>query len=125
MSLPAFSPGVRAEAARHYEARLISGETQNDIWRAGLDLTLDPGWKTYWRMPGDAGIPPQFDWSGSSNVKSVTVLWPAPTRFTDDGGETGGYKGRVVFPLDMIAEDTGTPVTFKRAPRLGVCYIIC
>jgi len=125
MSLPAFSPGVRAEAARHYEARLISGETQNDIWRAGLDLTLDPGWRTYWRMPGDAGVPPQFDWSGSSNVKSVTVLWPAPMRFTDDGGETVGYKGRVVFPLDVIAEEAGKPIALKLAVFLGVCDVIC
>jgi len=125
LSLPAFSASVRAGAARHYEARLISGETQNGIWRAGLDLTLDKGWKTYWRMPGEAGVPPQFDWSGSSNVKSVTVLWPAPTRFTDDGGETVGYKGHVVFPLDIIAEDAGKPADLRLAVFLGVCDVIC
>ena len=62
------------------------------------------GWKTYWRMPGDAGIPPQFDWSGSQNVKSVEVLWPAPQRFIDSGGETVGYKDRVVFPLRIVPD---------------------
>src|SRR5712671_1811022 len=115
MSLPAISPGVRAGTERHYEARLINGETQNGKWRVGLDLTLDQGWKTYWRMPGDAGVPPQFDWAGSNNVRSVTVLWPAPTRFADDGGETVGYKNRVVFPLDVIAEDAGMPIALKLA----------
>jgi DsbC/DsbD-like thiol-disulfide interchange protein len=125
LGLPAFSVAARAGVGRHYEARLIGGETQNGIWRAGLDLTLDKGWKTYWRMPGDAGVPPQFDWSGSRNVKSVTVLWPVPTRFTDDGGETVGYKGRVVFPLDIIAEDMGKPATLKLAAFLGVCDVIC
>lgn len=125
LSLPAFSLAARAGAERHYSARLIGGETQNGIWRAGLDLTLDEGWKTYWRMPGEAGVPPQFDWLGSRNVKSVTVLWPAPTRFTDDGGETVGYKDRVVFPLDIIAEDAGKPVALKLAAFLGVCDVIC
>jgi DsbC/DsbD-like thiol-disulfide interchange protein len=125
LGLPALSLTANAGAGRHYTARLIGGETQNGIWRAGLDLTLDDGWKTYWRMPGEAGVPPQFDWSGSGNVASVAVLWPAPTRFTDDGGETVGYKGRVVFPLDIIAEDTGKPVTLKLAAFLGVCDIIC
>lgn len=125
LSLPAFSLAAKAGAERHYEARLISGETQNGIWRAGLDLTLDEGWKTYWRMPGEAGVPPQFDWSGSGNVKSVTVLWPAPTRFSDTGGETVGYKGRIVFPLDIIAEDGGKPVILKLAAFLGVCDVIC
>ena len=125
LGLPALSPVAKAGAGRHYSARLIGGETQNGIWRAGLDLTLDEGWKTYWRMPGDAGVPPQFDWSKSRNVKSVTVLWPAPMRMTDAGGETVGYKGRVVFPLDIIAEQAGKPVDLMLEAFLGVCDVIC
>ena len=60
--------------------------------RAGIELRLAPGWKTYWRYPGDSGIPPRFDFAKSRNVKSVTVRWPAPQRLTDESGTSIGYK---------------------------------
>src|SRR5581483_2066000 len=53
--------------------------------RAGIELRLEPGWHTYWRYPGDAGVPPHFDFAGSQNVKAVTVLWPAPQRIEEQG----------------------------------------
>ena len=60
--------------------------------RAGIEIRLDPGWKTYWRYPGDSGVPPTLDFAGSENVKSVTALWPAPQRFADGaGGHSIGY----------------------------------
>ncbi|MBK1870458.1 protein-disulfide reductase DsbD domain-containing protein [Aestuariivirga sp. YIM B02566] len=123
--LPALSLAARAETGRHYTVRLISGETQNGIWRAGLDITLEQGWKTYWRMPGDAGVPPQFDWAGSKNVKSVSILWPAPKRYSDDGGETVGYKERVVFPLDVTPEQAGRPMDLALEAFFGVCDVVC
>lgn len=125
LGLPAFSLVAHAGTVPRYSARLIGGETVAGNWRAGLDLVLDKGWKTYWRVPGDAGVPPEFDWSRSRNIKSVTVLWPAPKRFIDKGGETIGYKDRVVFPLDVVAEDPGQPVELALAAFLGVCEIIC
>lgn len=125
LGLPALSHAARAGTGRHYTVRLIGGETQNGIWRAGLDITLDKGWKTYWRMPGDAGVPPQFDWSGSRNVKSVTVLWPAPKRYSDDGGETVGYKERVVFPLDVTPDTAGQPIDLALEAFFGVCEVVC
>lgn len=125
LSLPVLSRTAGAGVGRHYAARLIGGEVGNGVWRAGLDITLDKGWKTYWRMPGDAGVPPQFDWGGSRNVKSVAVLWPAPTRYNDDGGETVGYKDRVVFPLDVVAEDAARPVDLKLEAFFGVCDVVC
>src|SRR5208282_2413725 len=82
--------GARAQDASawdkdtHAAARLIAGsasKTSGATWlRAGVEIQLDPGWKTYWRAPGDSGVPPTLDFSGSENVKSVTVLWPAPQR---------------------------------------------
>lgn len=125
LGLPALSLAARAETGRHYAVRLIGGETQNGIWRAGLDITLEKGWKTYWRMPGDAGVPPQFDWTGSKNVKSVTVLWPVPRRYNDDGGETVGYKERIVFPLDVTPEQTGQPMDLALEAFFGVCEVVC
>src|ERR1700727_970436 len=80
----------------HTAARLIAGSmiktSDAPFLRAGVEIKLDPGWKTYWRDPGDSGVPPTLDFSGSDNVKSVTVLWPAPELFPDGaGGKSIGY----------------------------------
>ncbi|MGE0006155.1 MAG: protein-disulfide reductase DsbD domain-containing protein [Parvibaculaceae bacterium] len=125
LGLPAYGVAAMAEAGPHYSARLIGGETAMGRWRAGLDITLDRGWKTYWRMPGDAGVPPQFDWSRSRNVESATVLWPAPKRFVDQGGETVGYKDRIVFPVDVVAADPALPIELALDAFLGVCENVC
>src|SRR5215213_8372431 len=72
--------------------RLIGAARMNvDTMRAGLQIKLGPGWKTYWRYPGDSGVPPRFDFSRSENLGELSVLWPAPHRFTDDGGTSIGY----------------------------------
>ncbi len=92
---------------------------------AGLDLTLSEGWKTYWRSPGEVGIPPQIDWSGSSNVAGVEMLWPAPERFTAFGIENFGYHDTVVFPLRVTLERPGEPVDLTGAVKLLVCSEVC
>src|SRR5690606_17942397 len=84
------------------------------------------GWKTYWRTPGDAGgLPPAFDWSASSNLASASVLFPAPSRFTDKSGNTIGYKGRVIFPVEIKPEDDAKPVSLKLAMQYGICKEVC
>jgi DsbC/DsbD-like thiol-disulfide interchange protein len=109
--------------------RLIAGALRTQagatIHRAGVEIRLAPGWKTYWRYPGDSGIPPRFDFSKSRNVKSVTVGWPAPQRLADEGGTSIGYKHDVVFPLDVVAQDPGKPVTLALGVDYGVCEKIC
>lgn len=95
------------------------------IYIGGLEIELDHGWKTYWRLPGDAGIPPQFDWSRSKNLKSVELRWPAPHRFVDAGGEAIGYKDRVIFPLRIVPDNPDRPVTLNLSLFLGVCQDIC
>ncbi len=92
---------------------------------AALDLVLAPGWKTYWRSPGDAGIPPSFDWSGSQNVKSVRIHWPAPAVFHTNGLQTIGYHDRLVLPVEITPEDPGKPIRLKVRMELGVCDEIC
>ena len=54
-----------------------------------------------------------------------TVLWPAPKRFIDQGGETIGYKDRVVFPLDVVAADAAQPIELALDAFLGVCEVVC
>ncbi len=110
--------------------RLIAGLTSRNgdavTLRAGIEMQLDPGWKTYWRYAGDSGLPPKFDLSGSENVKSATVLWPAPRRFPDGaGGNSIGYLGGVIFPVHIVAQDPAKPVTLRVKINYGVCEKIC
>jgi DsbC/DsbD-like thiol-disulfide interchange protein len=93
--------------------------------RVGVELVIPPGWKTYWRMPGDAGVPPSFDWAGSVNVAKIEVLYPAPHRMVDQGGTAIGYKDRVIFPLQITPVDAGQPVALALALEYGVCKDIC
>lgn len=89
-------------------------------------MRIDPGWKTYWRYAGDSGLPPTFDFTGSENVKSVTVLWPAPRLFADGaGGNSIGYTDGVIFPLQVVAQDAGRPVTLRLKAEYGVCEKVC
>ena len=92
---------------------------------AGVEIALGDGWKTYWRMPGDAGVPPNFDWSGSSNVASLSVLYPAPMRMPEPAAETVGYKHAVLFPVEVVAKDPSKPVALSLAMEFGVCREIC
>jgi DsbC/DsbD-like thiol-disulfide interchange protein len=115
-------------------------ETQDDIlsaqirtgWQtksgghmAALEMELSPGWKTYWRAPGDAGIPPVFDWSGSENLRSVRVHWPSPVVFHTNGMQTIGYHDAVVLPLEVVARDPSRPVKLRAEVSMGVCKDIC
>jgi DsbC/DsbD-like thiol-disulfide interchange protein len=107
--------------------RLIAGgpRPSDSNVRAGVEIRLSPGWKTYWRYPGDSGVPPRFDFAQSLNVKSVNVLWPAPDHFVDEGGQSIGYKDSVIFPLRITPEDPAKPVTLRVAIDYAVCEKLC
>jgi DsbC/DsbD-like thiol-disulfide interchange protein len=105
--------------------RLIAGMPDGATLRAGVEIRLAPGWKTYWRYPGDSGVPPRFDFTQSSNVKSATLSWPSPRRFADDGGQTIGYEGDVMFPLRIVANDPAQPVVLRLKIDYAVCEKLC
>jgi DsbC/DsbD-like thiol-disulfide interchange protein len=108
------------------EGEILQGWVRADGSRvAGIRLTVAPGWKTYWRAPGDMGIPPSFDWSGSRNLSAVAVEWPAPTVFREKNLTTIGYKDQVVLPLIISVPDKGAPVTLDTRIDLGVCSDVC
>ena len=107
------------------ELRLIAGARRGEELRAGVELRLAPGWKTYWRYPGDAGVPPRFDFARSTNVKSVTVLWPAPQRMSEEVGQSIGYKDVVIFPLRVAPQDPARPVTLRLNLDYAVCEKLC
>lgn len=96
-----------------------------DQGRVGVQIKLEPGWKTYWRLPGETGVAPRFDWSGSENLKQAQVLYPAPTRFMDPDGETIGFAGEVVFPVLIEPLDGAKPVTLRLQLEYGLCKEIC
>lgn len=93
--------------------------------RLGLQIRMRPGFKTYWRSPGDAGIPPRLDWSGSSNLARAQVRWPAPQRFVLAGFNTFGYAEEVVLPIDAELDRPGRPLEVKLGLVYGVCRDIC
>jgi DsbC/DsbD-like thiol-disulfide interchange protein len=112
-------------AVRLVAARTIT-RADNPVYRAGIEIKMKPGWKTYWRYPGDSGVPPVFDFSNSENIKSVTVLYPAPVRFDDGaGGQSIGYKGSVVLPLHIVPNDGGRPVTLRMKLDYAACEKLC
>ena len=90
-----------------------------------LHIVLQPGWKTYWRTPGDAGYPPQIDVAGSTNVADATLLWPVPHRFQLFGLQTFGYGEEVAFPLMVTPKIPGAPIALKAKVRYLVCEQIC
>lgn len=92
---------------------------------AALELRLAPGWKTYWRAPGDIGIPPRFDWRGSRNLRGVEVEWPTPERIDQGGMMTIGYHGTVLLPLHVLAESGTRDVALSGTVDIGVCRDVC
>lgn len=107
-------------------AQLVPGWVQDDgRHMAGFAIQLEPGWKTYWRNPGDAGVPPVFDWSGSENLADVTIHWPRPEVFDTDGLRTIGYHDGVVLPLEITPTRPDAPVHARASVELGVCRDIC
>lgn len=118
------------QSEAHAAARLIAGSvvtTPNASFvRAGIEIRLAPGWKTYWRYPGDTGVPPTFDFAGSQNVKSTTVQWPVPERFSDGaGGFSVGYVGDVVLPLKVTPADHAQPSTLHVRLNYAICGKLC
>lgn len=127
---PAFAGGASASAwdgDSRAAVRLVGGTPGQDpsFLSAGVEIRLAPGWKTYWRYPGDSGVPPRFDFSASINVRAATVLWPAPKRFEDGGGMAIGYAQRVLFPLAVERVDPAKPATLVLALDYAVCEKLC
>jgi len=115
-----------ADRAAHSAARLLSaGAPIDGIYRAGVEIELEPKTITYWRQPGDAGSPPRFDFSKSENVSAVEVLYPAPKRIVEADSEVAGYDQRVIFPLRVTPRDPAAPVSLHLALDYAACGTIC
>jgi DsbC/DsbD-like thiol-disulfide interchange protein len=110
----------------HSAVRLLAGSRSGAVLLGGIAFQLQPGWKTYWRTPGDSGVPPRFDFSKSDNVEAVTVMWPAPLKFDDGaGGHSIGYHDQIVLPLRIVAKSADKPVTLRADISYAVCEKLC
>ncbi|WP_298904677.1 protein-disulfide reductase DsbD domain-containing protein [uncultured Aliiroseovarius sp.] len=103
-------PGWRDESGNHM---------------AALRVRLADGWKTYWRSPGEAGIPPSLDWRGSGNLAGVTFHWPVPQVFETSGMQTIGYSHELILPMSLTPRQTGEPIILTGKVNLGVCKDVC
>ena len=106
-------------------ARLLPGwQTPEGSYMAALELDLAPGWKTYWRAPGEVGLAPSFDWAGSGNLAGATFHWPAPEVIDSAGMVSLGYHRRLVLPVEIRPAGEG-PVEVVLRMDLGICKDIC
>jgi DsbC/DsbD-like thiol-disulfide interchange protein len=133
-ALFASSPAIEARAQDaspwqrdgHSAVRLLAGSRSGAVLLGGIAFQFQPGWKTYWRTPGDSGVPPRFDFSKSENIEAVTVLWPAPSKFDDGaGGHSLGYHDQIVLPLRIVAKNADKPVTLRAGISYAVCEKLC
>ncbi len=92
---------------------------------AGIRIRLAPGWKTYWRAPGDSGIPPLFNWQEAENLASFGLQWPIPEVSWLNGMRSIGYKGEVTLPLEVQTIDPDAPVRISGQMLIGICESVC
>jgi suppressor for copper-sensitivity B len=130
--IPAAAQNVSASSQTittdHTTLRLVAaseGVGDAASLKLGLHFTLKPGWKVYWRSPGDAGYPPSIDWTGSDNVAETQMLWPVPHRFSVLGLETLGYKDEIVYPITLTPTNPGQPVSAVANVDYLTCNDIC
>jgi DsbC/DsbD-like thiol-disulfide interchange protein len=131
--LPALAAGLaRAPAAQaggveemvHLEV-LEGWRAQDGTHMAALRLRLAPGWKTFWRAPGDAGIPPRFALEPSENLAGLVPVWPTPEVFDVGGLRTIGYSRELLLPLRVMPERAGAPVRLEGRIEMGICSDVC
>ena len=107
--------------------RLISPFSQNDTQNLliGLEYEMEPGWKTYWKSPGDGGFAQSLSWENSTNVKNVNILWPTPIEFEILGLTSLGYQNNVIFPLEIELEDELKNTFLNLHVNFLICKEVC
>ncbi|MCS6892273.1 MAG: protein-disulfide reductase DsbD family protein [Rhodovarius sp.] len=97
-------------------------------FRVGLDLSLAPGWHSYWRNPGDAGAAPEITWQLPDGARAGPLQFPAPERIPYGPLVNFGYTGRILFPLEVTPPPTlrpGEVFTLIAEASWLVCEQIC
>ncbi len=123
LAAPGFAQNTQAPLAR---VEMLPGWRMADGHHmAALHIELEEGWKTYWRAPGEAGLPPGIDWSGSQNVAAVDLHWPVPEVVRSNGMTTLGYHGELVLPVEITPADPDQEIALTGAIEMGICQDVC
>jgi DsbC/DsbD-like thiol-disulfide interchange protein len=101
------------------------GPPADGVYDVGVAFDLPDGWHTYWRTPGDAGLPPQFDTSASRNLSSFEVAWPAPERYLEGDLVSVVYEHDPVLPVRVTAADPAEPTDLVVDLSFGYCREVC
>lgn len=126
LALAAASPASAQSLGEILSAELMPGwKTSTGTHMAAIRLTLSQGWKTYWRSPGEAGIPPEFNWAGSNNIDRLEIHWPTPQVFDFNGMRSIGYSREVILPVEIWPSHAEQAITLDTSVDLGVCSDIC
>lgn len=97
----------------------------NGTLKAALQVDLEPGWRTYWRDPGDAGVPPQLSVAPGSPVQAIDLQFPPPQRFHEHNAHWAGYDHSVAFPLALTVDPAAQASPLAINVFLGICQTIC
>jgi thiol:disulfide interchange protein DsbD len=122
--------GEAASRGRHVKARLVA-ETDAVVpgvpLQAGVHLVMDPGWHTYWRNPGDAGLPTKAKWTLPEGFSAAELQWPWPGRFNTGPLVSFGYEKEVLLPVEIrVPQDLGAKsVTLSAKVSWLECEQIC
>ncbi len=123
---PVLAQSTASRAANAIAVEVLPGWRAADGQHiAGLQITLAPGWTTYWRVPGEAGIPPRSNWNQSRNLDAISMRWPRPEIETKHDIQSIVYRDRFVVPLILTPDTPGHDLRLRGTLKLGVCSDIC
>ena len=94
---------------------------------AGLELTMDDGWHTYWINPGEAGIASSVEWTLPKGVSAGPIQWPTPDKFTALGSTGYGYHGKTILlvPLTITSDAEPGEATISGKVSWLECKVLC
>jgi thiol:disulfide interchange protein DsbD len=116
--------------AAHTQATLVlsheSAQPGNTIW-AGVDLKMEPGWHTYWKNPGEAGMATKIDWKLPPGVTAGNIQWPLPEKLPPFEVTTYGYSDEVMLlvPLTIGTNVPPGPITLTANLSWLECKDVC
>lgn len=126
--------GLAGPASAQFQGRSADDVVQVTLlegWRvsetrhmAGIQIRLAPGWKTYWRAPGEGGVPTVLRLSDADGVTGMAIHWPRPEVFFANGMRSIGYRDDVILPLEFAVDQDGT-IEIEGRLDMGVCLDVC
>jgi thiol:disulfide interchange protein DsbD len=132
-SLLLAAAGAAAQPVRvdHAEAELVAAADAIVPGRpldVGLVIRHDPHWHTYWRVPGDSGLPTTIDWKLPAGFAAGPIEWPVPKRLPIGPLMNFGYEGELLLPVRLtVPADVapGQTVQLKARADWLICKEVC